>query len=104
MTTRELTGEVPGTAPYRAPRGAGEETLCSIFAEVLRRPRIGIDDDFFDLGGRSIDGVMIAARSAEALGCRVSLADLFDAPTVAELYQQVGGTTADDTTVERTQP
>ena len=75
----------PAPNTYRAPRNARQEILCEIFAEVLRLPRVGIDDDFFTLGGRSVDGVLIAARANAALSCQVSLAALFDAPTVAEL-------------------
>lgn len=101
MTAGQLMGSTPGAAPYRPPQGAEQEALCAIFADVLRRPRIGIDDDFFALGGRSIDGVLIAAGAAEVLGRRVSLADLFDAPTVAELHEQLRGASGDHTTAER---
>ena len=91
MSTHELAEAVPGASPYRPPQGTEQEHLCAIFADVLRLPRVGVDDDFFALGGRSIDGVLIATRAGAALGRPVSLADLFDAPTVAELHRLVVG-------------
>jgi aryl carrier-like protein len=77
--------DLAGLLPYRAPVTARQETLCKIFAEVLRAPRIGVDDDFFSLGGQSVGAMLIAGRIRAALGIGVSMADLFNAPTVAEL-------------------
>jgi hypothetical protein len=74
-----------GQPPYRAAENDRQERLCVIFADVLHLPRVGVDDDFFELGGQSIDGVLITTRANAELGCRLSLADLFDAPSVAEL-------------------
>jgi len=88
--------EVASMRPYRAPGNVRQETLCEIFAEVLRLPRVGIDDDFFALGGRSVDGVLIASRANAAFNCELSLADLFEAPTVAELDQQLNAVIAAD--------
>jgi nonribosomal peptide synthetase DhbF len=73
--------------PYRAPQNGRQERLCEIFADVLHLPRVGADDDFFELGGQSIDGVLITTRANTDLGCQLSLADLFDAPSVAALDQ-----------------
>jgi Phosphopantetheine attachment site len=78
-----------GERPYRAPENGRQERLCGIFADVLRAPRIGVDDDFFELGGQSIDGVLITTRANAELGCQLSLADLFDAPSVAELDRRL---------------
>jgi Phosphopantetheine attachment site/AMP-binding enzyme C-terminal domain len=72
-------------AAYRAPATARQKALCEIFAEVLRLPRLGADDDFFNLGGRSVDAMLMATRVSDLLGIRMSIADLFDAPTVGEL-------------------
>jgi hypothetical protein len=78
-----------GERPYRAPQNGRQERLSEIFADILHLPRVGVDDDFFELGGQSIDGVLITTRANAELGCQLSLADLFDAPSVAELDRRL---------------
>ncbi|MEV0246180.1 amino acid adenylation domain-containing protein [Nocardia sp. NPDC050712] len=46
----------------RAPRTDRERVLCEVVAEVLGRPRVGIDDDFFGLGGDSITAISVSSR------------------------------------------
>ena len=77
--------DLSGLTLYRSPCTPRQEALCTIFAEVLARPRCGIDDNFFTLGGESIDAMLIASRASEVIGQEISMDDLFDAPTVAEL-------------------
>ncbi|WP_260858653.1 phosphopantetheine-binding protein, partial [Paraburkholderia sp. BCC1885] len=59
--------------------------ICETWAEVLALPRVGIDDDFFGLGGHSLAAVRVAARLGERLGRQVELALLFAYPRAAEL-------------------
>lgn len=63
-------------------RNAAEETLLSIWKEALRREDIGVEDNFFDLGGDSIVGVRIAAR-AQAKGLALAPMQIFEHQTVA---------------------
>ena len=77
--------DLRGLVPYRSPDTPRQEALCTIFAEVLARTRCGVDDDFFALGGESIDAMLIASRVGPAVGMEISMNELFDAPTVAEL-------------------
>ncbi|HST49736.1 phosphopantetheine-binding protein [Jatrophihabitans sp.] len=79
--------DLRGLARYRAPETPRQEVLCAIFADVLARPRCGVDDNFFALGGESIDAMLIAGRASPVIGQEISIDDLFDAPTVAELDQ-----------------
>jgi hypothetical protein len=79
--------DLGGLACYQVPGTARQEILCDIFAEILQVPRIGIADDFFNLGGRSVDAMMLAASISIALGLSVRMVDLFEAPSVAELDQ-----------------
>ncbi|WP_367318536.1 phosphopantetheine-binding protein [Streptomyces sp. HUAS ZL42] len=77
--------DLRGLMPYRSPESARQEVLCTIFAEVLARTRCGLDDDFFIMGGESIDAMLIASRVGLAVGLEISMNEVFDAPTVAEL-------------------
>jgi acyl carrier protein len=79
--------DLRGLLPYRSPGTPRQEALCTIFAEVLSRTRCGVDDDFFIMGGESIDAMLIASRVGPAFGLEISMNELFDAPTVAELDQ-----------------
>lgn len=82
--------ELDGLLPYHAPATPRQELLCELFAQVLRVARCGVDSDFFDLGGRSVEAMLLAGRINAELGVRVSMADLFTAPTVADLDRRLG--------------
>ncbi|MEV0101255.1 amino acid adenylation domain-containing protein [Nocardia sp. NPDC050789] len=70
---------------YREPATAAEQTVAEIFATVLRADRVGADDDFFELGGNSLNATQVVARLGAAIGARVPVRALFEHPTVAEL-------------------
>jgi acyl carrier protein len=81
--------ELSGLLPYQAPATPREETLCELFAEVLGVARCGTGSDFFDLGGRSIEAMVLAGRISTALGIRISMADLFKASTVGDMDRRL---------------
>jgi amino acid adenylation domain-containing protein len=75
---------------FVAPRNAAEEVLAAIWAEVLGLERVGIQDDFFELGGNSLLATQVMSRLRQALRAEVPLRALFEAPTVAALAERAG--------------
>ncbi|MFP2933297.1 amino acid adenylation domain-containing protein, partial [Pyxidicoccus sp. 3LG] len=76
-------------AAASAPRTEVEEALVALWREVLGVERVGIHDDFFELGGDSILGLRIITR-ARAVGIELSPKQLFQHPTVARLAAVAG--------------
>ncbi len=88
-------------AGYEAPRNEAEETLARIWAEVLRRERVGIHDNFFELGGDSILSIQVVSRAAAEAGLRLHPWQMFQHQTVAEQVAAAepiaaGGASADE--------
>ncbi len=72
-------------AGAEAPRTPLEVTLAGAWAEVLGAGSVSRDDDFFALGGTSLQGALLLRAVEERLGLQVPVAALFEAPTVAGL-------------------
>ncbi len=73
-----------GTENCATRHSQAEKTLMKIWAEVLKVERVGLNDNFFDLGGDSILGTLILARAAQA-GVKFSPRQLFEHQTIAAL-------------------
>ncbi len=71
--------------PYLAPKTALEKKLSEIWAKHLQVERVGIKDDFFDLGGHSLMAIRIMADIESTFGKEVPLATLFQATTIESL-------------------
>ncbi len=75
---------------HRAPRTEAERVLAGIWAELLGVARVGVDDNFFMLGGDSILSIQVVSR-ARAAGLALTPRDLFRHPTIGELAAATGG-------------
>ena len=73
----------------RGPRTPQEEMLCGLFAEVLGLERVGIDDNFFALGGDSIMSIQLVSRARKA-GLLITPRAVFQHQTVAALAGAAG--------------
>jgi acyl carrier protein len=74
-----------GEVGYVAPGTAIEEQLCAIWAEVLSLPKVGVHDNFFDLGGHSLLMIRLRSELQRALGRDISMVDLFAYSTIRSL-------------------
>ncbi|HXJ44463.1 MAG TPA: phosphopantetheine-binding protein, partial [Bryobacteraceae bacterium] len=66
-----------------------QRRIADIAAGLLQLESIGIDDNFFLLGGHSLLGAQLIARLRQAFGIEISLRTLFGAPTAGELAQEI---------------
>ena len=85
------------TGPATAPRDAFERAVAEAWTEVLGADAVGVDDDFFMLGGNSLQAARIAAHLRERFTVELRLRDVFVEPTVAgiaRLLREAGQTTA----------
>ena len=79
--------EIDGAArpPFLAPRSPLEQELAAIWGSALAMADIGIDDDFFDLGGNSLAALQIADAIRKAHDVDVPIAEFLRSPTIAGL-------------------
>jgi hypothetical protein len=71
----------PIDTPFVAPRDEVEARIARIWEALLRVGPLGVDDDFFDLGGESLTGFALLARVHDAFGVKLTVGDLFAGAT-----------------------
>jgi amino acid adenylation domain-containing protein len=75
---------------YMAPRNRIEEKLVKIWSEVLdSHEGIGIEDNFFDLGGHSLKATTLTAKIHKVLNIKIPLAEIFKTPTIRGLSEYI---------------
>jgi acyl carrier protein len=77
---------------FVAPRTPVEQVLADIWAEVLGVDQVGVDDNFFTLGGHSLLITQIVSRVREVFPLEIPVQSLFETPTVAELARRIEAT------------
>ncbi|MDQ4130301.1 MAG: amino acid adenylation domain-containing protein [Actinomycetota bacterium] len=73
------------STPWVAARTSTEERIAAIWSRVLDVEWVGVDDDFFDLGGHSLQAIQAVAEVRQAFAVEIPVRAIFEAPTVARL-------------------
>jgi thioesterase domain-containing protein/acyl carrier protein len=73
------------TNQYVAPRNELEEKLAALWQDTLKITKIGIQDDFFELGGRSLAAVQLLTQVEQVFHRKISLSKIFQAPTIERM-------------------
>ncbi len=79
-----------GGTEYVAPRTELEEQLVRIWQSVLNHHQIGIQDNFFEVGGHSLRATTLMAKIHQELNHKLALRDIFQYPTIEQLVQVMG--------------
>ena len=79
---------VQSNVEYVAARNETEEQICKIWEEVLKCNKIGINDDFFALGGDSIKAIQVSSR-LQNIGLKIELKNIIEHSTIAELVENM---------------
>src|SRR3954454_24200708 len=88
-TMAHLTSAMPARTSY-------EQTILTIWGDVLGCSGFGVNDDFFELGGHSLLAPKVVSRIRKTLGVQIPVIDFFQAPTVAALADAVARHAAAD--------
>lgn len=96
VALRLAEAELPAERGYRAPTGALETAVARIMGELLGRDTIGVDDDFFGLGGDSVMATQVVAHVRDWLDTpTIMVPDVFATRTVAALARRLTEREAD---------
>ncbi len=75
----------PAEESYESPATVIEEKLVSIWQEILKRNRIGVTDNFFEVGGQSLRAMQIVSRINQDLQASIGIKEIFNQPTIRKL-------------------
>lgn len=70
---------------YQPPRNEREQAMAQLWQELLKLPRVGIDDNFFAIGGQSLKAAFLLARMQKQLGIAVAMKEFFKTPTIRQI-------------------
>ncbi|MEL7002103.1 MAG: amino acid adenylation domain-containing protein, partial [Bacteroidota bacterium] len=92
IDTRALpdpSSQLSGRVKIKLPANDLERDIAEIWKEVLGKKEIGVEDNYFELGGNSLKGVIIVNKLKLLLNKFVPVTDLFEFPTIYELAQNI---------------
>ncbi|AVF26547.1 non-ribosomal peptide synthase/polyketide synthase [Paenibacillus larvae] len=84
-------GKSYGGTEYVAPQTSTEIQLASIWQEVLGLEKVGIKDNFFDVGGHSLRATALVSKIQKQLNVQVPLREVFQYPTIEQMAQMLSG-------------
>ena len=88
--------------PFVAPKSEQEIAFATVWQNLLGIEKVGVKDNFFDLGGTSLTAVQLVAELRSQADTKVTIVHLFESPTVSGLCNAVSNLNADDTELNAT--
>ncbi len=85
----EPEGEIATGRVYLPPTNDIEEKLVTIWSEILGIGKIGICDDFLEIGGHSLNAMHLASRISKEYNVELSIGDIFKLPTIKEFAEYI---------------
>ena len=86
---QEQEPAAPEKAAYAPPETDIEKKVAALWADAVRLDRIGIDDHFLEIGGQSLQAVLLLSHVQEMFGVEVQFKEFLDAPTVRKLSEHI---------------
>jgi len=84
--------QLEGLSTYNAPRNEKEQSICDIWQEILNQERVGIDDDFFSIGGNSLLVFRTIKTIQSRLGLSYTVRDFYTNSTIRALCENLNQT------------
>jgi len=88
----DVKARISAKAEYVAPRNEIEELLVEIWSEILQIERIGVFDNFFEMGGHSLTAIRLVSRVIEAFELTLPINLVFEKPTIAAYSEHIEAT------------
>ncbi|MBW1295667.1 non-ribosomal peptide synthetase [Aquimarina litoralis] len=85
ILSSKILNEVNATNAYIAPSNELEKTLVDIWEIVLEREKIGVEDNFFAIGGNSLRGMKVLIKIENEFAIQMNVTQLFENPTISKL-------------------
>jgi acyl carrier protein len=88
-------------ASYVAPRDSTEQTISLIWRDVLKTDKVGINDNFFDLGGNSLALIQVRSKLRDAFQKEIPVVEMFEYSTIRALVERLNSLADDRARLQR---